>query len=86
MVPSNPVTEAAAVLMRAAPIEFMQFVDAYKGYADELAQQTVLATHENVILRQGHARQVALECRWFHELMHPPVKATVPPTKSGGGF
>ncbi len=69
----NPLTEAAAVLARAAPFEFRQFVEAMKLYAEQLAYETVAMDDPGQArLLQGRARQVAKELRWYHELITPP--------------
>lgn len=72
MMEINPVTEAAGVLARAAPLEFHKFVEAMKLYAEQLAYETVQANPDQVILMQGRARQVAKELRWYIETSTPP--------------
>ena len=69
----NPLTEAAAILARAAPLEFRQFVEAMKLYAENLAYETVaMDDREQLRIVQGRARQVAKELRWYIELITPP--------------
>lgn len=69
----NPLTEAAAILARSAPLEFRQFVEAMKLYAENLAYETVaMDDREQLRIVQGRARQVAKELRWYIELITPP--------------